>query len=536
MIDEAGAAQRILPKSKQKKTISIKEIEDIIAKIARIPPKNVSSDDRSALKTLERDLKAVVFGQDKAIEALSSAIKMARSGLGSPQKPIGSFLFSGPTGVGKTEVARQLAYVLGIELIRFDMSEYMERHAVSRLIGAPPGYVGFEQGGLLTEQITKHPYCVLLLDEIEKAHPDIYQYPAAGHGSRHADRQADLPAHEVCPGVVAPYAEDEQQDPAALGPDLGERRHGGDGRARGRPRGARTRSGRRRPPRRSSRTRRRARHEDPGARTPRPRRAPPRPPPAGCPCPPPADRRLEHEGDGQCRPEQRERLVASRLEQAEHLPAPQRRHEGQHRRDGRQPDHRATRRTGTRTSAERARVFSMGAALAAEPAGAAGELQERLVERLRAEVRPEAVREPQLGVRGLPDQEVADPLLAAGPDHEVRVGQARGIQRLADRTLVHLLGGDAGGGDPPEGVHELRAAGVVPGDVELEPRAGGGAGQGILDRWRVSSGSSSSRPSIRTRTPWAASSSVSSAMARARRSNRPATSSSERAQFSRLKA
>ncbi|MEN6584988.1 MAG: ATP-dependent Clp protease ATP-binding subunit ClpA [Sulfuricella sp.] len=174
VIDEAGAAQRVLPKSKQKKTISIKEIEDIIAKIARIPPKSVSSDDRSALKTLERDLKAVVFGQDNAIEALSAAIKMARSGLGSPNKPIGSFLFSGPTGVGKTEVARQLAYVMGIELIRFDMSEYMERHAVSRLIGAPPGYVGFEQGGLMTEQITKHPYSVLLLDEIEKAHPDIY--------------------------------------------------------------------------------------------------------------------------------------------------------------------------------------------------------------------------------------------------------------------------------------------------------------------------------------------------------------------------
>ncbi len=174
VIDEAGAAQRILPKSRQKKTISIKEIEEIIAKIARIPSKNVSSDDRSALKTLDRDLRSVVFGQDQAIEALSAAIKMARSGLGSPQKPIGSFLFSGPTGVGKTEVARQLAYVMGVELIRFDMSEYLERHAVSRLIGAPPGYVGFEQGGLLTEQITKHPYCVLLLDEIEKAHPDIY--------------------------------------------------------------------------------------------------------------------------------------------------------------------------------------------------------------------------------------------------------------------------------------------------------------------------------------------------------------------------
>jgi ATP-dependent Clp protease ATP-binding subunit ClpA len=174
VIDEAGAAQRILPKSKQKKTIGEKEIEDIIAKIARIPPKNISSDDRNALKTLERDLKAVVFGQDKAIESLAAAIKMARSGLGSTNKPIGSFLFSGPTGVGKTEVAKQLAYTLGIELVRFDMSEYMERHAVSRLIGAPPGYVGFEQGGLLTEAINKHPYCVLLLDEIEKAHPDIY--------------------------------------------------------------------------------------------------------------------------------------------------------------------------------------------------------------------------------------------------------------------------------------------------------------------------------------------------------------------------
>ncbi len=174
VIDEAGAAQRILPKSKQKKVISKREIEEIVAKIARIPSRNVSNDDRSALKNLDRDLKSVVFGQDKAIEALASAIKMARSGLGNPQKPIGSFLFSGPTGVGKTEVARQLAYTLGVELIRFDMSEYMERHAVSRLIGAPPGYVGFEQGGLLTEAITKHPYAVLLLDEIEKAHPDIY--------------------------------------------------------------------------------------------------------------------------------------------------------------------------------------------------------------------------------------------------------------------------------------------------------------------------------------------------------------------------
>ena len=174
VIDEAGAAQRIAPKSKQKKTIGKSEIEEIVAKIARIPARNVSSDDRSALKTLDRDLKSVVFGQDKAIEALSSAIKMARSGIGNSAKPIGSFLFSGPTGVGKTEVAKQLAFILGVELIRFDMSEYMERHAVSRLIGAPPGYVGFDQGGLMTEAISKHPYSVLLLDEIEKAHPDIF--------------------------------------------------------------------------------------------------------------------------------------------------------------------------------------------------------------------------------------------------------------------------------------------------------------------------------------------------------------------------
>ena len=174
VIDEAGAAQRILPKSRQKKMIGKQDIEEIIAKIARIPSTHVSSDDRSALKNLDRDLKAVVFGQEAAIDALAKAIKMSRSGLGNPAKPIGSFLFSGPTGVGKTEVARQLAYCLGNELIRFDMSEYMERHAVSRLIGAPPGYVGFDQGGQLTEAVTKSPYCVLLLDEIEKAHPDIY--------------------------------------------------------------------------------------------------------------------------------------------------------------------------------------------------------------------------------------------------------------------------------------------------------------------------------------------------------------------------
>ncbi len=174
VIDEAGAAQRILPASKRKKTISKTEVEEIVAKIARIPPANVSNDDRSKLQTLERDLKSVVFGQDKALEVLASSVKMARSGLGKADKPIGAFLFSGPTGVGKTEAAKQLAYIMGIDLVRFDMSEYMERHAVSRLIGAPPGYVGFDQGGLLTETVTKKPHCVLLLDEIEKAHPDIY--------------------------------------------------------------------------------------------------------------------------------------------------------------------------------------------------------------------------------------------------------------------------------------------------------------------------------------------------------------------------
>ena len=174
IIDEAGAAQRILPKSKQKKNIGSKEIEDVIAKIARIPAKNINKDDRSSLKNLERDLKAVIFGQDKAIETLSNAIKMSRSGIGPIDRPIGSFLFSGPTGVGKTEVARQLAYTLGIELIRIDMSEYMERHSVSKLIGAPPGYVGYDQGGILTEQVNKNPYSILLLDEIEKANPDIF--------------------------------------------------------------------------------------------------------------------------------------------------------------------------------------------------------------------------------------------------------------------------------------------------------------------------------------------------------------------------
>jgi ATP-dependent Clp protease ATP-binding subunit ClpA len=174
VIDEAGAYQRLLAPSKRKKTIGVKEVESIVARIARIPPKSVSHSDKDKLRTLDRDLKMVVFGQDRAIDALADAIKMARSGLGDVEKPIGSFLFAGPTGVGKTEVTRQLAKILGIELIRFDMSEYMERHTVSRLIGAPPGYVGYDQGGLLTEAITKHPHAVLLLDEIEKAHPDVY--------------------------------------------------------------------------------------------------------------------------------------------------------------------------------------------------------------------------------------------------------------------------------------------------------------------------------------------------------------------------
>ncbi|MDH5572272.1 MAG: ATP-dependent Clp protease ATP-binding subunit ClpA, partial [Gammaproteobacteria bacterium] len=174
VIDEAGANQRMQPVSKRKKTIGVREIEAIVAKIARIPPKTVSSDDMEVLRHMERDLKLVIYGQDDAITSLSSAIKLSRAGLGNEQKPIGSFLFSGPTGVGKTEVTRQMARIMGIELIRFDMSEYMERHTVSRLIGAPPGYVGYDQGGLLTEEINKHPHAVLLLDEIEKAHPEVF--------------------------------------------------------------------------------------------------------------------------------------------------------------------------------------------------------------------------------------------------------------------------------------------------------------------------------------------------------------------------
>lgn len=174
VIDEVGAAQMLVPESKRKKQINTKDVEGVVAKIARIPPKQVSRDDRDALSTLESDLKTMVYGQDKAIDALTSAIKLARAGLREPEKPIGSYLFSGPTGVGKTEVAKQLARTLGVELKRFDMSEYMERHTVSRLIGAPPGYVGFDQGGLLTDAIDQTPHCVVLLDEIEKAHPDLF--------------------------------------------------------------------------------------------------------------------------------------------------------------------------------------------------------------------------------------------------------------------------------------------------------------------------------------------------------------------------
>ncbi len=196
VIDEAGAAQHLLPLAKRRKTISPKEIEAVVAKIARIPPKNVSKDDAEVLRDLESTLKRVVFGQDKAIEALSSAIKLARAGLREPEKPIGNYLFAGPTGVGKTEVAKQLAATLGVELLRFDMSEYMEKHAVSRLIGAPPGYVGFDQGGLLTDGVDQHPHCVLLLDEIEKAHPDVYNIllQVMDHGklTDHNGRQVDF--------------------------------------------------------------------------------------------------------------------------------------------------------------------------------------------------------------------------------------------------------------------------------------------------------------------------------------------------------
>jgi len=196
VIDEAGAAQHLLAESKRRKTIGAKEIEAVVAKIARIPPKNVSKDDAQVLADLEPTLKRVVFGQDQAIEALTSAIKLARAGLREPEKPIGNYLFAGPTGVGKTEVAKQLADSLGVEMLRFDMSEYMEKHAVSRLIGAPPGYVGFDQGGLLTDGVDQHPHCVLLLDEIEKAHPDVFNIllQVMDHGklTDHNGRQVDF--------------------------------------------------------------------------------------------------------------------------------------------------------------------------------------------------------------------------------------------------------------------------------------------------------------------------------------------------------
>jgi len=196
VIDEVGAAQMLLPESRRKKTIGIKDVEAIVAKIARIPPKSVSRDDKQALGTLEADLKAAVFGQGPAIEALASAVKLARAGLRQPEKPIGNYLFAGPTGVGKTEAAKQLAKTLGVELVRFDMSEYMERHSVSRLIGAPPGYVGFDQGGLLTDAVDKNPHVVLLLDEIEKAHPDVYnvllQIMDHGKLTDHSGKQVDF--------------------------------------------------------------------------------------------------------------------------------------------------------------------------------------------------------------------------------------------------------------------------------------------------------------------------------------------------------
>ena len=196
MIDESGAAQMLLPESRRKKTIGIKEIETTIATMARIPPKTVSKNDAEVLRHLEETLKRVVYGQDKSIVALSASIKLARAGLREPEKPIGCYLFSGPTGVGKTEVARQLAASLGVELIRFDMSEYMERHTVSRLIGAPPGYVGFDQGGLLTDGVDQHPHCVLLLDEIEKAHPDLFnvllQIMDHGKLTDHNGKQVDF--------------------------------------------------------------------------------------------------------------------------------------------------------------------------------------------------------------------------------------------------------------------------------------------------------------------------------------------------------
>ncbi len=218
VIDEAGSRQTILPVSRRKRVVGVTEIENIVAMMARIPPKSVSVSDKEMLRTLERDLKLVVFGQEQAIESLAAAIKMARSGLGQAQKPIGSFLFAGPTGVGKTEVTRQLAKIMGVELIRFDMSEYMERHSVSRLIGAPPGYVGFDQGGLLTEAVSKHPHSVLLLDEIEKAHPDVFNLllQVMDHGTLtdNNGRKADF-RHVVI--IMTTNAGAEQMSRASIG-------------------------------------------------------------------------------------------------------------------------------------------------------------------------------------------------------------------------------------------------------------------------------------------------------------------------------
>ena len=234
MIDEAGAAPaRSSRPPSATRVVTVEQIEDVVARIARIPPKTVSSSDRDVLRNLERNLKLVIYGQDKAIETLASAIKMSRSGLGDQRKPVGSFLFAGPTGVGKTEVTRQLAASLGVELVRFDMSEYMERHTVSRLIGAPPGYVGFDQGGLLTEAITKHPHCVLLLDEIEKAHPDVFNLllQVMDHGTltdnngrkadfRHVDHRHDDQRRR--------RGDEPRRRSASSQQDNAHRRHGGD--------------------------------------------------------------------------------------------------------------------------------------------------------------------------------------------------------------------------------------------------------------------------------------------------------------------
>ncbi len=196
MIDEVGAAQMLRPEHRRKKTIGVRDVEDVVAKIARIPPRTVSKRDKANLKNLQEDLQRVVYGQDQAIEALAAAIKLARAGLREPEKPIGCYLFSGPTGVGKTEVARQLAEAMGLELLRFDMSEYMERHTVSRLIGAPPGYVGFDQGGMLTDKVDQHPHSVVLLDEIEKAHSDVFNIllQVMDHGklTDHNGKQVDF--------------------------------------------------------------------------------------------------------------------------------------------------------------------------------------------------------------------------------------------------------------------------------------------------------------------------------------------------------